>query len=102
MLRAVSNGNSTIELGRPNPSTSMHGESTGCTNTGTCRRSSSASTGSRSGSPKVVPGHVGGQHHAVEAQFVQRIGEFGQRLLGAVGRQVGEGPETTGVLRDQL
>jgi len=26
MLRAVSNGNSTIELGRPNPSTSIHGE----------------------------------------------------------------------------
>jgi len=81
----------------------MHGESTGCTNTGTCRRASSISTGFEGGGfAEIVPRHVGREHHSVEPQFVQGIAEFGECLFGAVAGKRGEGAEAVGVLGDQL
>jgi hypothetical protein len=51
---------------------------------------------------EIVPPHVGGQQHTVEAQFVQSVGKLDQRLVGTVGRQAGESTEPARVLGDQL
>src|SRR5882757_6001985 len=51
---------------------------------------------------QVVPRHVGGQDYAVESQFVQGVGEFGQCLVGAVRREGGKRAEPVRVFTDQL
>jgi hypothetical protein len=50
----------------------------------------------------VVAHHVGGQHHPVKPELVERVHQLGERLIGTVARQAGEGCEPARVLRDQL